>query len=238
MCFDKFDWVVLVLAIGLVGCGGAKEEQVIGKPPTEETVQGNFQRTDRIQLEKTPEVRAKTEPEPVFVADGWPFNDDGRLFRVTWGGGNEEVPLFANPSLNAEILSKGKFTKGREIIWTQSVVAVFRPSTYRVKTEVTVEGYVADNGYRTGGDAFSETLSPGEVVSLYTYAGSSLCNLGVRQTIVQAFCPTAEHYRGSFKGRFTAEKYQPAERIWWLYVNSDSGSGWLALDDRVLVDIE
>ncbi len=228
----------LMGVFALAACGGSDKPDMVGKPPTDDQAVQARPTTDRIQIGPKKQEARNDYPEPQLLWNGWPYNEEAHDFTVEWGGGNEQIPLYASPSLNAEIQKQTTLKRGEQIRWTQTAVAVFQPSIYRVKNQFLMEGFVYGDGYRAGGETFSQELSPGEVVGVYQYASEGMCIMGVRQTMVEAICPTEENFKGNFEGSFTAAQFQPAERIWWLYVNTDGGSGWMVLDDRAVVDIE
>ena len=226
------------LALVLTACGGSDKPDMVGKPPTDDQLVQARPAADRIQIGPKKKEARNDFPEPQLLWNGWPYNEEGHDFTVEWSGGAEPIPLHASPSLNAPVETQTTLKRGQKIRWTQTAVAIFYPSTYRVSNQFLMEGFVYGDGYRAGGETFSQELSPGEVVGMYQYAGEGMCIMGVRQTMVEAVCPTEENFKGNFQGPSTAAQFQPSERIWWLYVNTDGGSGWMVLDDRAVVDIE
>ncbi|MEZ4461786.1 MAG: hypothetical protein R3E66_19115 [bacterium] len=226
----------ILISLMLASCAAPQDELVGNAPPTE--LAAGPTRTDRIQLEKAPVARPTNNPEALVTIDGWPFQEEGRRFTLTWNSGSEPVPLVDIPSLNGIPVAEATFQRGEVIRWSQSNVGIFRPSTYRVKAPVGVEGFTYGASYRTGDEQFYAELKKGQQVYMYHYLGSGLCLLEVDRKLVEAMCPRPESYVGNFKGADDAMKFQPAERIWWVYLGAAGKGGWMIVDNRVVVDVE
>lgn len=95
-----------------------------------------------------------------------------------------------------------------------------------------------DPDFRTGSESFYAELNPREQVAVYLYAGQGLCYMGVRQKLVQGLCPDADRFSGDFSQADLPKRFHPPQRIWWVFVGNPGEGGWMALDERVLVDIE
>lgn len=224
------------IALVLASCAAEKDELVGSAPPTEAV--GGPNRTDRITLEKAAPVRPTNNPEALVTIDGWPFQEETRRFTLTWNSGNEPVVLVDIPSLNSLPVAEATFKPGEIIRWTQTHVGIYRPSVYRVKQSAELEGYIWGSGFRTGGEEFYAELKKGEQVFLYHYLGNGLCLMQVRQKLIEALCPSADNFAGNFKGTDAPMMFQPAERIWWVYLGTSTQGGWMPVDNRFIVDIE
>jgi hypothetical protein len=234
MASRKFYFLISVLAVS--ACAAPNDELVGTAPPAQSV--GGPMRADHISLQTVKSVRPTNNPEPIVSIDGWPFQDESRRFTLTWNSGNEPVVLVDLPSLNGIPVAEAVF-KPREVIrWSQTSVGVFRPSMYRAISPVEIEGYNYGSTYRTDDDQFRAELKKGEQVFMYHYMGEGTCLLQVRSQMFESMCPTADAYAGPFRGSDAAMVYQPAERIWWVYLGSTGSGGWMIVDDRVAVDIE
>ena len=234
MTSRKYCFLISVLVVS--ACAAPKDELVGVAPPTESV--GGPTRSDRIELGPEVVARPTNNPEPLVSIEGWPFQDEARRFTLTWNSGNEPVVLVDIPSLNGVPVAEAVF-KPREVIrWSQTSVGVFRPSIYRAKATTEVEGYNYGSSYRTENDQFYAELKKGEQVFLYHYLGEGQCLLQAKGQLFESICPTSDKFAGNFKGSDSAMMYQPAERIWWVFLGSAGSGGWMIVDDRVAVDIE
>lgn len=237
MVMPRFS-ISLSLALSLlVGCSTPKEE-VVGKPPAEVEQARNAQMAGRIQIEKEAPQRPTHHPEALALLPGWPLQEEGRRFTARWDAASTPVPLADIPSLNSIPVAEAIFQPGEIVRWTQSVVGVYRPKFYQAKAGTEVEGYLVTAEYRTGEEVFYTELNPKEQVIVYMYAGSGLCYMGIRGKIVEGLCPDPERFTGDFSQQDLAKRFHPPERIWWVFVGNPGQGGWLALDDRFVVDIE
>lgn len=217
-----------------VGCKTPQEE-LVGEPtPFEEPV--GEPRTTNIKLEPDTSDRPR-QPEAELTVMGWPYNEPGRTFELTWTRGKTTLQLLESASLNSDSARSIAVTKNDTLFWTESAVAVYEPSSWRVRKAVTIEGYRWGNEYRTGDDIVSADLLPGSLVELYHYAGQGMCIVKVKGQLIEAMCPDASHFDGRFVGEVKASIYQPRKSVWWVRLRSEGGDGWLPLDDRVAVDI-
>jgi len=227
--------LVSLIAIFALACSTPADEVVGEPPPTEENAPSA--RATNIKLGSRTVTR-NDQPEALMTVTGWPFNEEGNTFKLTWGGKRTTLGLVDKPTLNGEVIDTLRVDNGEEIIWNNTAVAVFAPSVWRVKKPVLVEGYRWSDDYRTGGDLFSREIGPGTKIKLYHYSGQGLCILEVKGMKVEALCPDQEHYEGVFQAPTRAAIYQPRESLWWVRMRSTGGGGWFPLDDRVIVDIE
>lgn len=226
----------LLINLLAVSCA-SDNQQLVGAAPPEKIVAGP-KRSDHITIEKPAVERPTNNPEALVIIDGWPFQETGRRLTLTWNGGDDALPLLDIPSLNGLPVAEAVFQRGEVIHWTQSNVGIYRPSIYRAKKPVGVEGFSHGAAYRTGDEAFYAELKTGEQVFLYHYLGNGQCLMQVHNEMVEATCPTKEHFSGNFEGADDALRFQPAERIWWIFLGSAGKGGWMIVDDRVIVDIE
>lgn len=225
-----------VVFLLLSGCA-AEKQGLVGSAPPEELVQ-HRSNTTNIKLGEQPKKDKKVYPEPRFVAEGWPYQEDNVSFRLTWDAEKTKLPLLDAPTFNGNIIGEGTWKRGAELAWTNSSVGVYEPTEYRAKHEVSIDGQIYSNDYRTGNDGFSADLRKGERIELYHYASGGMCFLRVREVMIESLCPREEDFGGPFSGADLAQIYQPQRRQWWVHVNAaGGGAGWMPLDDRVIVDI-
>ncbi len=173
---------------------------------------------------------------PVFEIEGWPYQESGSNFRVLWKGGDDSVPVFSNPTLKEDTKKTISFENGEEIGWISTHVAVLSPAIYSAKEDVLIEGFdIFSAGFTTGEDGFSKTLKKGQKLRVLLYAGDSLCYVGISGKAIETLCPTPASFRGRFKGQDLREQMQPASRMWWIEL--EGGKGWIALDNKYIVEI-
>ncbi len=227
--------IVALVLLGLATSCKTAEEGVVGKPPEE--AEQVAARPTRIEGEKKAEAPRQTYPEPLLAVEAWPFQEERRTFELTWNGGQTRLPLHAEADPNSELLGDVGWKNGERIRWQGSVVAVYQPATYRATEEWQAEGPVFTTGYLTGDDFVNETIRKGQGVDVYLYAGGGQCFLGVGQKIFTGACPPKASFQGPFQGPDAASWYQPVQRVWWIQVADGLNTGWVPVDNRIVVDI-
>lgn len=236
-------FIVLLTAVvwaGLTACSAPAEETHIGEPPAEQQIgharQGGMQ---TIELpDQKPKKTAQRYKAPVFGAPTWPFIEEGQTFALSWGEGPQQVPVFAEPDLNAELVGQVQMTSGQTIEWQHSWVSVYAPRVFVAKVPATIDGAQYAPGNRDLDQApIAVELAPGHELQVLTYAGSATCYMRAGEVTFIGECPTPAEFQGDFRGRFRAEQYQPAERLWWVYISTPEVAGWIPVDDKVVVDL-
>jgi hypothetical protein len=233
----------LILAATLLTTAACEtpEEGLVGEPPAEEMQVANRPAGPRrIKLPNGDDKMQpdKQYPEPIFGAAIWPYIEEGTTFELTWGGPTATLAVHEGPNPNSAIVGEYKIQKGAEIPWRNSWVGVYEPALFVAKTKVEISGtrYAPDN--RDLHDApVSATVHPGQTIAVYHYAGAATCFVGVGQSLMQAPCPSPTNFNGNFTGRTRGEQMHPEKRIWWVFIETQQASGWIPVDDRVLVDI-
>ena len=214
---------------GLVGEPPDQEMQVDSRPAGPRTIElaGDDQ--------KMPD---KTYPQAIFGAAVWPFLEEGTTFELTWGAQPATLTVHEQPDPNSATAGEYKVQKGDRIPWRNTWVGVYKPALFTAKNKVELSGtrYAPDDRDLHAAPV-SATVHPGQSVAVYHYAGAATCYLGAGQVLMQAPCPTPQNFEGDFSGRTRAQKMHPEKRIWWVYVSTRQATGWIPVDDRVLVDI-
>lgn len=233
--------IILSLIVAASACK-TTEEGMIGEPPDEEEqsqIREGGPRSIELPESKTRRQPDKQYPAPIFAVDGWPFNEEATTFRLEWTGASAVLPVHDAPSRNATIVGEYGVEPGQEIPWRNTRVNVFEPKLFKAKEATVVEGFRWKPDSRAlHRQPVDAQIGPGEAVAVYHYQGGQLCIMGVKDLMVEAVCPTPKAFAGDFAGRTTAEKMQPATKIWWVQITTQQASGWIKLDDRVAVDIE
>lgn len=218
------------------GCA-SEPETVVGKPPVDVDNARAAQREMAISLDKPKRERPTGNPVAIATLPGWPLQEEGRRFTLTWAGGGEPAVLLDEPNLNGLPVAEAVFKQGDVIRWADSVVGVFQPTFYTAKTTAELEGFELGNDFRTGSEMYYVELKKGERVAVMMYGGSGLCIMEIRQRLVEALCPDAERFSGNFSAKDPAQRFHPPQRIWWVFVGHPGQGGWMASDNRVVVDI-
>ena len=219
--------VVLVIALAMfastVGCGGttgstSQDKQVVEGAPLQEQKRQKYL-------------------NPLLTVKGWPFDDGKSQYRLTWAGGNTQLPLFAEPDPNSPLLGQLSYEDGDEIETSGDYVAVYVPSTFRTRRTLTIAGSVHKPDSASHGSKFRKTLRKGATVSVFMYAGDGRCYVGIGGRIIVADCPDDKDFVGTFDGPTEPIQMQPLGKLWWVYVNTPAADGWIPLDDRVIADV-
>lgn len=235
-------FLVAAFLLLLLGCK-TPEETLVGKPPDKEkaATRGEIQITgdpnSSSDVPGQPQQKRPAVPPPAITMEGWPYEEPGNNFRLSWSGGKSRVPLFAQPDPNSAIVGDVTWKNGEEVRWTGTVVSVYQPSVYVAKHAVTIQGTIYTTGYLTGDPYITHELRKGQRLGLFLYAGSNECYLGVDKGLFSAPCPREEDFRGNFRGANAAQKYQPQKLVWWIQIPAGLNSAWFPLDDRFVVDI-
>lgn len=241
MYLKRFVALTLSLLLTAAACK-TTEEGMIGEPPDEDEqsqIREGGPRRVALPGSKTRREPDKQYPSAIFAVDGWPFNEEATTFRLEWTGSSAELPVHDGPSRNATIVGEYQVQPGQEIPWRNTRVNVFAPKIFESREATLVEGFRWKPDSRAlHRQPVDAQLGPGEPVAVYHYQGGELCIMGVQDVMLEAVCPTPKTFAGDFAGRTTAEKMQPATRIWWVQITTQQASGWIKLDDRVAVDIE
>lgn len=233
-----------VVLIGLLLASPAcetPEEGLVGAPPDEDTqVVSRPAGARRIALPGDANKRQSDTqyPEPLFGAAVWPYIEESTTFELTWGGPTAALAVHERPNPNSAIVGEHTLKTGDKVPWRNSWVSVYKPALYRAKTRVALSGtrYAPDD--RDVHDApIDATVAPGQTIAVYHYAGAATCYLGVGKSLLLASCPTSQNFNGNFSGRTRGEQMHPEQRIWWVFIETQQVSGWIPVDDRVLVDI-
>jgi hypothetical protein len=117
-------------------------------------------------------------------------------------------------------------------------VGVYKPALFEATTQAEFQGTRhAPDQRRMHQTPTSATVAPGETIAVYHYAGAANCYVGIKKFLMQAACPSPDRFTGDFSGRTRAEQMHPDKRIWWVYIETRQASGWIPVDDRMLVDI-
>lgn len=220
-------------AFALVACK-TQQEALVGKPPADEAAG----RAPVIEMGSPSAKPRATYPPPALAVATWPYADDRTTFRLTWAGGKSALPLHESPDPNSPRIGEVAWSNGEEIPWLNTFVAVYEPARLRAKAEWLAEGDVFTSGYQTDVEHVSETIDRGQSVAVYLYAGAGQCYLGVSGKIIIGRCPPPEAFQGTFEGESVSRWYQPVKKVWWVQISSGPTTGWVPLDDRVIVDIE
>lgn len=217
------------------------EQGLVGEPPEADTqVTNRPAGPRRIELpgDKNKRQPDKTYPEPIFGVAVWPYIEEGTTFELTWGGPTAALAVHERPNPNSAIIGEYKLDKGEKIPWRNSWVSVYKPSLYTAKTKVDLSGTRYAPADRDIHDApVDTTVDPGQTIAVYHYAGAATCYVGVGKSMLQAPCPTPQKFNGNFSGHTRGEQMHPEKRIWWVFIETQQASGWIPVDDRVLVDI-
>lgn len=182
-------------------------------------------------------LRSERYIEPLFQVQAWPFDDGNTQYRLYWNGGDSKLPIFEQPDPNSKFLGEATYTQGQEIQTAGDFVAVYQPATFKAKRSFELVGLVHEPGTGSHGATFTRRLAKGDAVSVYMYARNGNCYLGVAGRTIVGACPNPDDYVGTFEGPSLALQMQPITKIWWVYISTPLGAGWLPLDDRVLADI-
>ncbi len=240
-CAALFALLAAVL-MSVGACSTPHHQTLVGEPPPDDPgpAQARAGGERRILLPDHHKRRLpdKRYPKAIFGAPVWPFIEDGTTFELTWGAAAASIAVHEQPDLNSAISGEYHLARGDKIPWRSSWVGVYRPSIFRAKTEVHLDGtrYVPGNP-DLNDSPISATVHPGQPVAVYQYAGGATCYVGVGQTVMLTSCPAPHQFNGDFSGKSRAEQMQPEKRVWWVRVETASVTGWIALDDRVQVDL-
>jgi hypothetical protein len=226
------------LCIATTACETPKET-LVGEPPEEDVIAANRPAGPRrIKLPGADDKTANTAPEAVFGAAIWPYIEEGTTFELTWGSPKTSLAVREQPSLNANIVGHYKLAEGDSISWRRTWVGVYKPVLFEAKTTVELQGTRhAPNKSRLHNTPATATVATGETIAVYHYAGTANCYVGVDKVMMQTACPSPDRFAGDFSGRTRAEQMHPQKRIWWVLIEVQQVSGWIPVDDRILVDI-
>lgn len=234
--------LILLLVLTLPTACKTPEEGMLGEPPEEgEDTRMRQGGPRRLELPKAKETEQpeRDYPDPLFTIDGWPFQEPATTFSLEWAGQAAVLPIHYEPSRNATIVGKYEVSPGQAIPWRNTQVAVFKPKLFRATKTLTLEGFLWRPDNRALHRQPTNVPVPqGGAVAVYHYHGRDMCIVGAADKLVEAACPTPKRFEGNFAGRTMAEKMQADRRIWWVQITTPEHSGWIALDDRVAVDIE
>lgn len=220
----------LLIAALLTGCA-APQDELVGKPPAQARVEEQTPPTP------PPQPDRPKYPQPRLVVSGWPYAEKGISFMLTWAGGNRPAPLHAEPDPNSPLLGDVVWDNGERVLWMDSVVATYQPRVIKATAEYAVEGPVYTEGYLTDEEFVQRVIAKGQTLEVWGYAGDGVCYLAQRSKIFTAPCPPPEQFTGFAEGKVPAEWYMPAAKIWWIRITGDNLSGWVPVDDRMIVDM-
>jgi hypothetical protein len=216
------------------------EETMVGEPPEDEVIAASRPAGPRrIKLPGDDSNKPKTkQPEALFGASVWPYMEEGTTFELAWDAQTTSLAVREQPDLNSGVVGEFKLAKGDTIPWRNTWVGVYQPALFVAKTQVELQGSRhAPDDRKLHEIPASATVAPGETIAVYHYAGAANCFVGVGKILMQAACPSPDRFNGDFSGRTRGEQMHPQKRVWWVFIQTQQASGWIPVDDRVLVDI-
>ncbi len=219
----------IIAAVSLWGCKTV-EDGIVGKPPPTGAA-----------VSPTPAAapapeRPRLPPARLTLAT-WPYMEHGLSFKLTWTGGNHRAVLYEEPDLNAPLLGDVVWDNGERILWQDTAVASYSPRVVRAKEEWFVEGPVHDDGFLVDQEFVQLDVKKGDRVEIWAYAGDLQCYMSRRSKIILGPCPPADRFSGLGTGPVPAEWYMPERKVWWIQISANNVGGWLAVDDRISVDL-
>lgn len=174
--------------------------------------------------------RSDTSPAPVFEVELWPGEGIPVIAAV-----RDELPLLRSPSLEAASAGSLSAAPGSRITYDSTRLQTIAPAMVRVTDSAVVRGRFVGAVHllsrdRYYSDAFHDTtvaVAPSERFEYLQPRAEGSCFVSIDGSVVEANpCPT--HDSASF-----AVSGEPELR-WWIFVTSDSASGWLLVSDSTV----
>lgn len=143
-----------------------------------------------------------------------------------------ELPLLKSPSPDATVVATLRIAVGSRLDYDSTRVQTIAPATVRATDIAVVRGRFLgathalsrDSYYSDSFDDTTIDVAPSERVEYLQPRAEGTCFVRIDSSVVEANpCPT--HDTASF-----AVAGEPELR-WWIFVTSDSASGWLLVSD-------
>ena len=225
-----YRFAAMIAVMMLVGCA-SQEEQVVGSAPVGGAA------IERPKPAPPPAPEQPKYPRPALVVNTWPYVEVSTTFSLIWQGGSKAALLHTAPDPNAPIVGEVTWEQGEKILWRDTVVAVYAPRVATATDEWFVEGPIHAEGYIESQEFSQIELRKGDRLSVWAYAGDNQCYLSHRGPILVGPCPPTDRFRGLGVGQVRAERYMAQTKMWWIQITGANMEAWVAVDDRMAVDI-
>lgn len=226
----RFSTSLSILVAACFACA-TPQETLVGSPPAEDETTPRTHRPAVSGLADTSLER----PEPMLLVSGWPYQELGSSFRVTWDAPDTSLTVRARPSFAAQRQGEFQAHKDDMIGWRDTAVGIYTPGIFTARDNLILEGEKYDpQAYLDGSEYRRFEVGRGNQIRLFHNLGNGMCLVGFGIEVIESLCPDPNLYEGPFH----THPLRPADFVWWIQVETATASGWIALDDRVIVDIE